>query len=419
MCVTGAFGQGVNYNGGYSPAPVANMSGGGCQSDGCQSPTCGGGCGLGSRLSGGDLAAKFEAQLESRLGCNSGCAEELCDPWTLFGSNCDDPGLNIGGWFSMGHHSNNNGLFNNHDDGFKLHQGWLFVEKVAESKCGELGFGFRFDGMYGLDAQDTQSFGNPANTFDLDPRFTRGSYGWALPQVYGEIAKGDWTVKVGHFYTLVGYEVVPAPDNFFYSHAITMYNSEPFTHTGAIASYAVNDDTTIYGGWTAGWDTGFDFTDGSNFLGGFSTGVGQDSTLTYITTFGDFGARGDDAYSHSFVLDTALSANLNSVLQSDLVRVGSTGEDNVGLNHYMFYQCSPRIAFGKRSEWWKGDNVTGYAPFGSTLPAAGSHSHYAQTVGVNVKANSNVTLRPEVRYNWSPAADYEEYVFGFDVVATF
>ncbi len=48
-----------------------------------------------------------------------------------------------------------------------------------------------------------------------------------------------------------------------------MFNSEPFTHTGVLGTYTGNDDVTLYGGWTLGWDTGFDqFDGGSNFLGG-------------------------------------------------------------------------------------------------------------------------------------------------------
>jgi hypothetical protein len=329
--------------------------------------------------------------------------------------------MNIGGWFQFGYHTDSNDLFNSLPEEFNLHQGWLFAERVAESECGELAFGFRFDGMYGIDAGDTQSFGNPGPTWDLAPGFTRNAgYGWALPQLYLEVAQGDWSVKIGHFYTLIGYEVVTAPDNFFYSHAITMYNSEPFTHTGAIATYEMDESTTLYGGWTAGWDTGFDqFGNGSNFLGGFTRQIDPDVSLTYITTFGDFGARGDDAYSHSFVLDMKLTECMTAVLQSDLLRVDSTGEDNVGLNFYTFREINDRISFGTRSEWWKGDNVTGYAPHGGVAPAAGSHSHYASTYGLNVKANGNVMVRPEVRYNWSPALDYDDYVFGIDMILTF
>ena len=436
MCLSGAYGQGC-YNNACAPA-VMSMSDcgdcqpadcGGCESaacGGCQSASCGGcqnGCQLKSRLGEHNCGERFESFMENRFGCNNECAEDLGDPWTLFGRNCDDPWLNMGGWFQMGYYSRANDLFHDLDNtGFRLHQAWFFAEKAAESKCGELAFGFRFDGMYGLDADDTQAFGNPTNVWDLDPGFTRGGgYGWALPQLYGEIAKGDWNVKVGHFYTLAGYEVVTAPDNFFFSHAITQFNSEPFTHTGAIASYEANDDVTIYGGWTAGWDTGFDFStgSGSNFLGGFSAALTEDATLTYITTFGDFGVRGDDAYHHSFVLDHNISENLNQVVVSDLVSIASTGEDSFSLAHYAFYQCSPRIAFGKRTEWWKGDDVVGYAPFGGVSPGVGSQSHYEGTWGFNLFLNANVRFRPEYRFQWSPAQNYDQSVFAIDMVATY
>ena len=122
---------------------------------------------------------------------------------------------------------------------------------------------------YGTDAQKTQAFGNDDGIWDVT--FDNGPYGWAMPQAYLEFAAGDWSVKVGHFFTLVGYEVVPAVGNFFYSHAYTMFNSEPFTHTGALATYTGYENLTLYGGWTLGWDTGFDqYGGGSSFLGGFS-----------------------------------------------------------------------------------------------------------------------------------------------------
>lgn len=338
-------------------------------------------------------------------------------PWSLF----NFENLNVGGWFQGGYHSESNDLFNSQPDDFNLHQGWLFVERVAEAQDGRLGFGFRFDGMYGIDANDTQAFGNNPGRFDLDDSFQRGGgYGFAIPQLYGEVAGENWSVKIGHFYTLIGYEVVTAPDNFFYSHAITMYNSEPFTHTGAIGTFNVSDDTTIYAGWTAGWDTGFDqFGNGSNFLGGISTALTDATTMTYITTIGDFGARGSDAYSHSFVFDTAVTDKFNWVLQSDLLRVQETGEDNVGINQYFLYDINDNLAFGTRVEWWKGDTLTGYAPHGGVLPAEGSHSYYDVTFGLNIKPSQNLIIRPEYRYDWSPALDYEQGYFGMDIIALY
>ena len=422
----GGFSTGVNTYSTY--AAGAGYSAGGCSTGGCST----GGCSTGNCLGGGGgtLDDRIDGRLEN-LSSRSRIANrfldcDLGDQWTLFGRGCDEPAWNIGGWFQFGYHSESNGLFNTTPDEFNLHQGWLFVEKVAQAENGRLGWGGRFDGVYGVDGPDTQSFGNPvdpltgeATGFDAD--FDRGAqFGFAIPQLYAEVAGENWSAKVGHFYTLIGYEVVTAPDNFFYSHSITFFNSEPFTHTGAIGTFNVSDDVTLYGGWTLGWDSGFDqFDNGSNFLGGFSAPVGEFTNLTYITTIGDFGSRGDDGYSHSFVFDTQLTDRLNWVVQSDLLRVDETGEDNVGLNQYLLYNLTDCIGLGTRIEWWKGDTITGYAPHGGILPESGSHSYYAATFGVNYKPHANLIIRPEYRYDWSPALGYDEGYVGVDVIALY
>ena len=133
-------------------------------------------------------------------------------PWTLFSNEKFD----VGGWFQFGYHSEGNDLFNSRPDALNLHQAWFFLGKEAVSENGELGFGFRFDGVYGIDGPDTQGFGNNGAIFDTNASFTRGAqFGWAIPQLYGEVALGNLSVKIGHFFTLVGYEVVPAVDNSF------------------------------------------------------------------------------------------------------------------------------------------------------------------------------------------------------------
>ena len=334
-------------------------------------------------------------------GCGEGCGE-------LFGD-CGS-GITIGGWAQVGYHNKNTPLstarndglaFNDRPNELNLHQGWLYAEKVADGSNG-LDWGFRADFMYGTDAASTQAFGNNPGRFDFNNGWDTGDgYGFALPQLYAEIASGDWSVKVGHFYTLIGYEVVTAPDNFFYSHALTMFNSEPFTHTGALATYNASDDLTLYGGWTAGWDTGFDrLNGGSNFLGGFSTSISEDITLTYINTAGNFGWRGD-GYSHSIVIDTAVSEKLNYVIQSDVLRADQF--DTIGINQYLFYTINDQLRAGTRVEWWKADGV----------------SQYAATWGVNVAPMDNLVVRPEVRYDWSPTGSADQTTFGVDAIFSF
>ena len=339
------------------------------------------------------------------IGCGDGCGEGL------FGTT-GDSAIKIGGWVQVGYHNRvtpagvtpNDGLsFNSHPDRLNLHQSWLYAEKVADGSKG-FDWGFRADVLYGVDGPDTQSFGSPGQ-FDNSSSFTRGGgYGWAIPQLYAEVAIGDLSIKAGHFFTLVGYEVVGAPDNFFYSHALTQFNSEPFTHTGVLGTYSASDDTTLYGGWTAGWDTGFDNVNGgSTFLGGFSTAVGDDATFTYITTIGNFGNRGNgaDGYAHSLVLDVNLADDLNLVLQSDVVRVGD--DDDLGVNTYLIKTINDQLGVGVRAEWWKNEGI----------------SQYNVTGGVNIKPTDNLTFRPELRYDWLDPNVGDQFTFGMDAIFTF
>jgi hypothetical protein len=393
---------------------------------GCNDPCCGDACGCGSSILGGGLGIG---------NCCLGEPFSLKD--TLLGP-CS--WLDMGGWTQVGYHSAATRLsttrgdlfsFNDVPHGLNLHQQWMWFEKVAEAPACGWDWGFRFDIMYGTDAQKTQAFGNDDPLWDTT--LDHGVYGWAMPQAYVEVASGDWSVIAGHFFTLVGYEVITAPDNFFYSHAFTMFNSEPFTHTGVLATYSGSDLAEFYAGYTLGWDTGFDNytqngTYGGSWLGGFSTQLTDDITFTYISTFGDFGLRNDAntygfngpsadrGYSHSLVFDVTLSDKLNYVLQSDLVSIDEVGHEQVGINQYLFYKANDCWSYGTRMEWWKTDGL----------------SVCGLTGGVNYRANSNLIIRPEVRYNWAPGEvaandffgvnagdNFNQTVFGIDAILTY
>lgn len=375
--------------------------------------------------------------------CGDACGDVCGDTCTSTGCLDGGSGIDIGGWIQYGYQSDSSSRYDlnfndkqvaGSDQRHGLNQAWLYMEKVADGSCGT-DFGFRVDMMYGLDADDTNSFGNPNRSFDANPTWNHGLYGFAIPQLYGEVANGDWSVKIGHFYTLIGYEVVTAPDNFFYSHAYTMFNNEPFTHTGALATYSASDNVELYGGWTAGWDTGFDRKDdGSSFLGGASVGLGDNVTATFITTAGDFGDRGE-GYSHSLVLDVVLTDDLNYVFQTDLVDTNGGGDHQLAINQYLFYTINDKLSAGLRAEWWK----TGSAPTNDDLGlvSAGSQSIYEVTAGLNIKpllstdCCGNTTgdwliVRPEVRHDWSGGGDLNSgdpqinyTTFGSDVIITF
>jgi hypothetical protein len=352
-------------------------------SDCCESTSCCDGVGC------GDACAAPSALA---CACPAAGALEGFSLANAIGLGANSPWI-IGGWSQWGYHNRNDGVFNTHPHHFDAQQQWLYLGRNANGANG-LDIGGRVDLLYGTDASNTQSFGNPPGTFDYQNGWDHGVYGWALPQAYLEAAYGDLSVKVGHFWTLLGYQVVPATGNFFYSIPYTFNFGEAFTHTGALSTYKASDRLTLYNGWTLGWDTGYDqLNSGNSYLGGFAYTLTDDVTFTYIVTYGNLGWRdagSKNSYVHSCVLVANLTDNLQYVGQSDMMRTDNPGVsqlDTIGLNQYLFYSLTDTLKAGTRVEWWK----------------ANGQSIYEMAYGLNIRPIKNLVFRPEVRYNWAPS----------------
>jgi hypothetical protein len=221
-------------------------------------------------------------------------------------------------------------------------------------------------------------------------------------------------------WTIAGYEVVPATGNFFYSHGLSHFNSEPFGHTGVIGTYSPNSCMTYYVGWSLGWDTGFDqYDDGNNWVGGFTRTAGNVS-FTYVSTAGNLGWRteGEFGHTHHLVLVNEVSDCLTWVVTSDLLFTeGSPDDDDFeendyGVTNYLFYNLNDCWGVGGRFEWWKSNVVTGE-----------TNSFYEVTGGINYRAHANLVVRPEIRYDFANEGDdlddYNQGWFGVDAVLTY
>jgi len=370
-------------------------------------------------------------------GCDTGLGEGACDtsgacdsaggcggdPWRLFSN--DPFGLTIGGWSNIGYHTANTNLsFNNYADHVQLQQQWLYAEKIADGSGG-LGFGGRIDYLYGTDAPDTQAFGIPNNHWD-NPWDNGGAYGHAIPQLYAEVAYGDLSVKAGKFFTIIGNEVVAATGNFFYSRQLTFYNAEPFTHTGALTSYKLDDATTIWNGYVTGWDSGFE-DNGDAYLGGFSRALGDNVSFIYTSALGRFnenylgGGVSERGQIHSAILNVGLTDNLRYINQYDYLHTNdATGiglRNTFGNIHYLIYDVNDFVSLGSRSEWF---NIS------SEALGIRNSDVYNQTFGMNYKFNPNLVVRPEVRWVWDKETfgfnengKTSQAFFGMDAVFTF
>ena len=87
----------------------------------------------------------------------------------------EDSPIDFGGWTQWGYTDGSDGLFNKHPYNVNNHQSWLYVEKKADGSEG-FDWGFRFDAMYGVDAADTQAFGNNFGKYDFSGAFNHGIY---------------------------------------------------------------------------------------------------------------------------------------------------------------------------------------------------------------------------------------------------
>ena len=380
-------------------------------------------------------------------GCGGGCgflSGELGDPWTvmsLFDDECGknhfkDNGWVMGGFTQFGYQSNPDGAFAGNGPFvsqkeykfFGLNQQYLFLGKVADGSKG-FDWGFRGDLIFGLDGNEGQAFGNinPGH-FDYLNGWDHGAYEWALPQLYAEVAMGNLSVKAGHFYTPIGYEVIPSNGNFFLSRQLTFYNSEPFHHTGALATYKASDKLSVIGGYVLGMDTGFyQYNGGSSVIGGFTYTIDDKTSLIYAGIFGNLGWRGDgainsailtrkwaDKFSTVHQLDV-LNSNLGTNFNAPIAGGGGIAGDSVGFINYAFYDVSAKTKAGVRYEWYKADGT----------------SYQTLTGGVNVKPMANLTIRPEVRYMFSEGNSqtytgpsysgqlFNQTVFGIDAILTF
>jgi hypothetical protein len=335
------------------------------------------------------------------VGCCD--AQECCCPKTV--------NIEIGGWISSGIYQNQYGAndngpltMRNYADGYTLDQMWVYAEKKADNGGSGLAFGGRVDFMWGADGPDTQCFGDGG--WDGGWMTSNdNNYGSALPQLYAEIAYNDLRVKVGHFYTIIGYEVVPAPDNFFYSHSYALA-IEPFTHMGALAEYDVTDRLTIHGGWTNGWDNGWiNPTNASTFLGGASVKLRNNMSLTYATSFGDLQENAGTTwttYLQSLVFKWQVSRRLQYIMQSDFRTDSDEFTGNAlkyyGINQYLLYKISNRWAAGARVEWFRDEARLGGQAGINTVNSTGI------TLGLNYTPRKNIIIRPEIRWDASGAS---------------
>ena len=367
------------------------------------------------------------------------------EPWTL-----PQPyglrryGIRLGGWTEAGISvvanmpaDRYNGVvtFNDRDGEGQLNQQWFFLERLVDTSGGGWDLGGRVDFLYGTDARFTQAVDGLEESWDQEARF----YQAALPQFYVDVAYNDWLIRAGHFFTILGYEVVPATGNFFYSHSYTHQYGEPFTHTGALVTRKLGERWKVTAGLHRGNDQ-FDDTDGQdsiNFLGGATwTSASERASLAFALSTTEQGPQVHQQI-YSLVGIFKVTDNFKYVIQNDY---GQTSDrdldykaDWYGVNQYLLYDINTCWAAGLRFEWFRdedGSRVTGLGD-GNLNQGPFIGDFYEITAGLNWRPHANLAVRPEVRWDWFDsrvaggnrpfdAGDRSsQFLFGCDVIVTY
>jgi len=410
------------------------------------------------------FGSSFAADCAGAAGFPDACDADRCRPGEKCGRGGRGRSFTLGAWIDQGVTTNAaltrdrfNGpvTFNDRDAEWQVNQIWVFAEKGVDNDGYGWDIGGRVDFFYGTDARFTQARGLEQHGDGSDRWNSRRFYGISLPQAYLDVAYNDLTVRMGRFFTIIGYETIPAPENFFYSHAYTMQYGEPFTHTGLLATYRLNKHAHISAGFDRGWNNWEDNNEDLSFLGGIaSTSHDGLTTLGFSISVGRYDDAGENTRSLSSIVFTRqLTNRLLYVLQHDYGvdrRGGFRGATGpvqnaewYGLNQYLIYELNPCWSFGMRFEWFRDDDgarVGGLgAPHGWTfgpnqvLNEQGfAGSFYEITLGLNWRPTEDIVVRPECRWDWydGPTDDSgrlpfdfgtrdTQFTFGTDLIVVF
>jgi Putative beta-barrel porin-2, OmpL-like. bbp2 len=391
-----------------------------------------------------ELAAQPELLNASDIDELSGplsnsCQTGVVPPWETDPNLFSHNQFYIRSWIDQGvtfntaspeNHQNGPNIFNDRSNEYEMNQLYLIMARdaITDGTCWD--WGARVDLLYGTDyffttalGLETWDSGRQRWNVNEGPRVSANGdpapmYGLAMPQIYAEFATpigNGLSVKLGHFYSILGNESVMAPDNFFYSHNYAMYYGMPITHTGMLLTYNLHPTVKLHAGLTRGWNKWEDPDTTLSFLGGISfQSWNERASLDFAIESGSDGHGLIDHSPHnrtvmSTVFNRKIGGRTKYALEAVLGNqsqgvIGSqfTGETAYwyGLTNYLYYQTSANTTWGCRFEWFCDEENSRILSLPLTSMVQG-RNYFDITFGCNWKPGPRMVVRPELRWDWS------------------
>jgi len=330
-----------------------------------------------------------------------------------------------------------------------MNQVYIIAERTLPTD-GSAGIGARTDLLYGEDFPLAMSLGWETNPGPRD--WNSGEYyGIAIPQLYAEIGSRDLSLKLGHFYTIVGYEGVPAVGNFFYMKSYSYQFAGPFTHWGGLVNWNATDNVEVNAGLVNGWNGLASTYSKANFLGRVRMKNDANSfASSFAIVTGDEGNDFSPLFQPAPPLESANRTRYSLIFefrpddtweylfhqwlgtQADGLANGGTALWT-GIDQYLYYKASDTWRWGARFEWFQDTDGT---RVGLNRPSNPNHvplpgNYYSLTIGPNWTPTGNFLVRPAFRWDFfggpygGPRAPFndgisnQQTMLGFDLIQKF
>jgi len=373
------------------------------------------------------------------------------------GSEMNDLRLNIYGWVQSGYtynhrHTDNNGGSStgiipgpfNHEVGnhYMMNQLDIRFERLVATD--KFDVGGLVEVLYGTDANLTHSSGMPFNgadpTTDNSPADSvpgdkyMANYGFDVLQAYATVnlpVGSGLTLTIGKFVTLLGYETIDPRGNGmvgnpFYSHSY-LFGALPFTQTGVLGTYQVNEQWKVIAGITRGWDQTLE--DGGNLgskcaldgLGQISYTPNKQWTVLLNWSVGPQ-TQLDTSHIRTAIdpiVVWQVSDQLKLAAEGLYIYDGGLNQTpGSGVTHaygdvwgaavYAAYTVNDMFTINGRFEKYHTSVDGNLGPVAA--PSGGSLNIYSVTLGTTITPlpkdpwGKNISIRPEIRYDFTDSS---------------
>ena len=328
-----------------------------------------------------------------------------------------------------------------------LNQATLTIERALVPVAGEFDWGFKLQAGAGSDGRFLNTLGTLENV-------NRGIIMPYIVEAYGNLhaplsflnKDAGVDLRFGQFVTLLGAETVDPRTNYFYSHDYIFNFGIPLQHVGVLSTIHFNPTVDLYAGITRGANTSvYDNNGYAAFLGGFGLNnlLGGKLTLLATTSIGPENPReftgvqfngvgelvdvhrSDLRYYSDLVVTYKATDKLTSITEGVYTYDDGFDTSFYGGSETLAYAINDKFTAAARFEavrdssgfyvaqFGANDDFTnlerGVTPLDKDTFGGGPNGYLDATFGVQIKPKSFLTVRPEVRVDYSTSAHSRPY----------